>query len=112
MPRFQYEGTKTFDLPKLFWADHCERGCRCHEHCPDVELHEDTDYETYHGKEFAKFIRVELTALDASELYNDASYYSTEYRYMGGDERDSILFYNRLGRSAKATMRRVEQVVS
>jgi len=97
MNHFNYTGTRSFDLPKPFWNDHLERGCRCSDICPIRSEHLDDD-----GTEYARFHRVSLTAIDANELLSDADFYSTEWKYMSDG-----FSWAWLGSSAQATVRRL-----
>ncbi len=94
---FDYSDTRSFDLPKTFWNDHLERGCRCSDICPIPSEHLDGD-----GTVYARFVRVSLTAIDANELLSDADFYSTEWRSM-----EPAFEYAGLGRSAQATVKRL-----
>jgi hypothetical protein len=89
--------TITITVPARFWEDHLDRGCRCHEACPDRAEHEgDGGYGTLTSKGY----RVELTGIDAQELASDARHYSNAVQMMGSD-------YIGLQSSARATVRRL-----
>lgn len=58
-------------VPKRFWEDHVDRACRCHERCPDRDIHEEEGYGPVKGGKY----ELELSDLDRQELFSDAWHY-------------------------------------
>jgi hypothetical protein len=95
--------TTTYRLPKTFWQDHVDRGCRCAETCPDRDRHENEgDGYAFAGRETRDAYFVPLTDADAAELLSDARHYSDATQWMGPDAIG-------LQSSARATVRGIEK---
>jgi hypothetical protein len=93
----------TYQLPKAFWIDHVERGCRCSELCPDRDAHEAAgEGYAFDGRETSKHFILSLSDLDAAELLSDSEHYTDAVRSMGPD-------FLGLQSSAKATVRAIRR---
>ena len=103
-PIFTYAGTESFAVPKRFWEDHIDRGCRCADRpaCPDRNRHQaETEWRTKDGRYL-----VNLTAGDANELASDADYYASQGVAVFGREALGLVH------SARATLARLTMYAS
>lgn len=91
--------TETLSLPKRFWEDHVDRACRCDEHCPDRDTHEEEGYGTLLKGRY----QVTLTPLDRQELFSDAWHYWTSGTAVYGPEAIGLIA------SARATAKLVHR---
>jgi hypothetical protein len=89
--------THTYRLPKRFWEDHVDRGCRCHERCPDRDAHEAEPMVST-----SRHYVVDLTPMDVAELVSDAEHYATGMDWL---PREFIGLVS----SARATLKAVER---
>ncbi len=99
-PTFNFPGSRSFELPKRFWEDHMERGCRCSDICPEQDAHEEAySVRVIEGKHH---YLVSLTAIDATELASDSYHYTDVVWWSENPENLG------LQTSARAILKRLE----